>query len=379
MRGYHRCADQPCRKLILRPAWLFVGLVDAIFLPNFKGELEHMADSKNIGWGLIGASDIAKTRMIDAINGQPDSAVVAVMSMSEERAKHYAAENGIPRYYASVEALIADRDVDVVYVSTTNERHKHEVTLAANAGKHVLCEKPLALTMPDAREMLEICKKAHVVLGTNHHLRNAVTHRTLRRLIKEGAIGKPLAARVFHAVYLPPRLQGWRLEKPGAGGGVIMDITVHDADTLHFALDDDAEEVVALSGRQGLAKSGLEDAVMGAIRFRSGLLAQFHDAFTIKHTRTGFEVHGTDGSLIAEDVMTQEPRGQLFFQKDEKREEIDLGQHEDLYARQVRLFNAAMNGQGTPFATGEDGVRSLAVATAVLESAKTGQRVAVQY
>ncbi|MBV9131019.1 MAG: Gfo/Idh/MocA family oxidoreductase [Verrucomicrobia bacterium] len=338
-----------------------------------------MADSKSIGWGLIGASDIAKTRMIAAINGQPDSAVVAVMSMSEERAKRYAAENGIPHSYASVEALLADRDVDVVYVSTTNERHKHEVTMAASAGKHVLCEKPLALTMADAREMLERCKRASVVLGTNHHLRNAVTHRTLRRLIKEGAIGKPLAARVFHAVYLPPRLQGWRLETTGAGGGVILDITVHDADTLHFALDDDAEEVVALSGQQGLAKSGLEDAVMGAIRFRSGLLAQFHDAFTIKHTRTGFEVHGTEGSLIAEDVMTQEPRGQLFLQKDEKREEVELGEHEDLYARQVRHFNAAVNGRGTPFATAEDGVRSLALATAVLESAKTGQRVAVQY
>ena len=338
-----------------------------------------MADSKSIGWGLIGASDIAKTRMIAAINGQPDSAVVAVMSMSEERAKRYAAENGIPHSYASVEALLADRDVDVVYVSTTNERHKHEVTMAASAGKHVLCEKPLAMTMADAREMLERCKRARVVLGTNHHLRNAVTHRTLRRLIKEGAIGKPLAARVFHAVYLPPRLQGWRLETTGAGGGVILDITVHDADTLHFALDDDAEEVVALSGQQGLAKSGLEDAVMGAIRFRSGLLAQFHDAFTIKHTRTGFEVHGTEGSLIAEDVMTQEPRGQLFLQKDEKREEVELGEHEDLYARQVRHFNAAVNGRGTPFATAEDGVRSLALATAVLESAKTGQRVAVQY
>ena len=338
-----------------------------------------MADRKNIGWGLIGASDIAKTRMIDAINGQPDSSVAAVMSMSEERAKRYAAENGIPRYYASIEALLADRDVDVVYISTTNERHKLEVTLAANSGKHVLCEKPLALTMADAREMLETCKKAHVVLGTNHHLRNAVTHRAMRRLIKEGAIGKPLAARVFHAVYLPPRLQGWRLDRPEAGGGVILDITVHDADTLHFALDDDAEEVVALSGRQGLAKSGLEDTAMGVIRFRSGLLAQFHDAFTIKHTRTGFEVHGSDGSLIAEDVMTQEPRGRLFLQKDEKREEIDLGQHENLYAHQVRHFNAAVNGQGTPFATGVDGVRSLAVATAVLESAKTGQRVAVQY
>jgi 1,5-anhydro-D-fructose reductase (1,5-anhydro-D-mannitol-forming) len=338
-----------------------------------------MTNSKRLGWGLIGASDIAKTRMIEAINGQPDSAVVAVMSTSEERAQRYAAENGIPRFYSSLEAVLADPEVNVVYISTTNERHKQEVTLAARSGKHVLCEKPLALTVPEAREMVETCKQAHVVFGTNHHLRNAVTHRTLRRLIKEGAIGKPLAARVFHAVYLPPRLQGWRLDKPEAGGGVILDITVHDADALHFALDDDAEEVVAVSGQQGLAQSGLEDAVMGVIRFRSGLLAQFHDAFTIKNARTGFEVHGSDGSLIGEDVMTQEPQGRLFLQRQEKREEVDLGQHENLYGHQVRHFNAAVQGKGAPFATGEDGVRSLAVAAAVLESTKTGQRTAVRY
>jgi len=338
-----------------------------------------MINSKKLGWGLIGASDIAKTRMIEAINGQADSAVMAVMSMSDERAKRYAAENGIPRSYNSVEALLTDPEVDVVYISTTNERHKQEVTLAAKSGKHVLCEKPLALTVSDAREMVETCKQSHVVLGTNHHLRNAVTHRALRRLIKEGAIGKPLAARVFHAVYLPPRLQGWRLDRPEAGGGVILDITVHDADTLHFALDDDALEVVALSGQQGLAQSGLEDAVMGVIKFRSGLLAQFHDAFTIKNARTGLEVHGTDGSLIAEDVMTQEPQGRLFLQRQDKREEVDLGQHENLYTHQVRHFNDAVRGQGTPFATGEDGVRSLAVASAVLESTKNGQRIAVRY
>jgi 1,5-anhydro-D-fructose reductase (1,5-anhydro-D-mannitol-forming) len=338
-----------------------------------------MSDRKKLGWGLLGASDIAKTRMIEAINGQPGSRVVAVMSTSEERGKRYAAENGIPHHYGSVEAFLADPEVDVVYISTTNERHKSEVSLSARAGKHVLCEKPLALTMEDAREMLEVCKQAHVVLGTNHHLRNAVTHRALRRLIKEGAIGKPLAARVFHAVYLPPRLQGWRLDKPEAGGGVILDITVHDADALHFALDDDAEEVLALSAGQGLAQGGLEDAVMGAIRFRSGLLAQFHDAFTIPHTRTGFEVHGSEGSLFGEDVMTQEPQGRLYLQREKMREEVDLGPHENLYAHQVRHFNAAVNGQGAPFATGEDGLRSLAVATAVLESTKTGQRVAVRY
>jgi 1,5-anhydro-D-fructose reductase (1,5-anhydro-D-mannitol-forming) len=338
-----------------------------------------MMDSRKLGWGLIGASDIARTRMIEAVNSQQDSAVVAVMSSSDERARRYAVENGIPNAYSSVEALLGDPAVDVVYVSTTNERHKSEVLQAAKHRKHVLCEKPLALTIPDAREMVETCRRHDVVLGTNHHLRNAVTHRAIRRLIKEGTIGKPLAARVFHAVYLPPRLQGWRLEKPDAGGGVILDITVHDADTLHFALDDDAEEVVALSGQQGLAQAGLEDAVMGAIRFRSGVLAQFHDAFTIKHTRTGFEVHGTDGSLIGEDVMTQEPRGHVYLQRGDRREEIDLGPHEDLYVHQVRHFNDAVSGKGAPFATAEDGIRSLAVATAVLEAARTGQRAAVRY
>jgi 1,5-anhydro-D-fructose reductase (1,5-anhydro-D-mannitol-forming) len=338
-----------------------------------------MMDSRKLGWGLIGASDIARTRMIEAVNSQQDSAVVAVMSSSDERARRYAVENGIPNAYSSVEALLGDPAVDVVYVSTTNERHKSEVLQAAKHRKHVLCEKPLALTIPDAREMVETCRRHDVVLGTNHHLRNAVTHRAIRRLIKEGTIGKPLAARIFHAVYLPPRLQGWRLEKPDAGGGVILDITVHDADTLHFALDDDAEEVVALSGQQGLAQAGLEDAVMGAIRFRSGVLAQFHDAFTIKHTRTGFEVHGTDGSLIGEDVMTQEPRGHVYLQRGDRREEIDLGPHEDLYVHQVRHFNDAVSGKGAPFATAEDGIRSLAVATAVLEAARTGQRAAVRY
>jgi 1,5-anhydro-D-fructose reductase (1,5-anhydro-D-mannitol-forming) len=336
-----------------------------------------MINREKLGWGLIGASDIAKTRMIEAINGEPDSRVVAVMSKNEERAKRYADENGIPRHYTSVEGLLADPDVEVVYISTTNERHKAEVTAAAKAGKHVLCEKPLALSVADAREMVESCKQARVVLGTNHHLRNAVTHRAIRRLIREGAIGKPLAARVFHAVYLPPRLQGWRLDKPEAGGGVILDITVHDADVLHFALDDDAIEVVALS--EGLAEGHLEDAVMGVIRFRSGLLAQFHDAFTIGHAPTGFEVHGTEGSLFGEEVMTQEPRGRVFLRKGEKREELDLGPHENLYAHQVRHFNAAVRGQGTPFASAEDGVRSLTVATAVLESTKTGRRVAVHY
>ena len=141
--------------------------------------------------------------------------------------------------------------VDAVYISTTNELHKAQTLAAAAAGKHVLCEKPLAVTLADAREMVAACRQAGVVMGTNHHLRNAATHRKIRELIQSGAIGKPLFARVFHAVYLPPHLQGWRLTTPNAGGGVILDITVHDADTLRFVLGAEPVEATALSQQAG--------------------------------------------------------------------------------------------------------------------------------
>jgi 1,5-anhydro-D-fructose reductase (1,5-anhydro-D-mannitol-forming) len=327
--------------------------------------------SASLGWGLIGASTIARAHMVPAINRQNDSHVVGIVSSDRERAGAFADELSIPHAYDAVESLLANPDVDVIYISTTNEHHLRHALAAAKAGKHVLCEKPLALSLDDAKTMVAACAEAGVVLGTNHHLRSSAIHRTLRRLIADGAIGTPLAARVFHAVYLPAHLQGWRIDRPDAGGGVILDITVHDADTLRFVLDDDPVEVTALTASQGLGQHGLADAVMGVIRFKSGLLCQFHDAFTIKHTKTGFEVHGTEGSLIAEDAMTQAPTGRITLSRGSTREPVDPGLYEDLYLRSVRLFNAAVRGEGQPAATGTDGVWSLAVALAAAESAAT--------
>jgi 1,5-anhydro-D-fructose reductase (1,5-anhydro-D-mannitol-forming) len=333
---------------------------------------------EELGWALIGASDIAKTRMIKAINSQPNSRVAAVFSSNADRAKAYAAENKIPKAYDNLKALLDDQEIDVVYISTTNDLHRDQALAAAAAGKHILCEKPLALSVDDARQMLKAAQAANVVLGTNHHLRNAVTHRTLRKLVKEGAIGKPLAARVFHAVYLPPRLQGWRLSRPEAGGGVILDITVHDTDTLRFVLDSEVEDVIARSATQGLANGGMEDAVMGVMYFRDDVLAQFHDAFTVKHAPTGLEIHGTEGSLFAVNVMTQDPVGRVVLRRDSEETEIKLDPPEDLYVHSIRHFNQAVMTGTQPFATGADGLRSLAVALAALESSKSGRRTPVQ-
>jgi 1,5-anhydro-D-fructose reductase (1,5-anhydro-D-mannitol-forming) len=228
----------------------------------------------------------------------------------------------------------------------------------------------------DPVEISAFTQAAGVVLGTNHHLRNAGAHRAMREAIASGRIGKPIAARVFHSVYLPEHLQGWRITKPDSGGGVVLDITVHDADTLRFVLGDDPVEISAFTQSAGMAAGGLEDGAMCIWRFKSGVVAQSHEGFTTKFAGTGFEVHGTEGSLVAKDVMTQKPIGQVVLRTERGEEELSFDR-DDLYVRSVRAFHAAIRGEGKPSAAGEDGVWSLACAEAALQSARSGKAVAI--
>lgn len=327
-------------------------------------------------WGLIGASTIAKEWVIGAIRATGGE-IVSVMSTDAARGKAYADAQGIAKSVTTLADLVNDPEIDAVYISTTNELHRDQALAAAKAGKHILCEKPLAMSLEDARGMVKAAKNAGVVMATNHHLRNAATHGAMRAAIKAGRIGQPLSARVFHAVYLPPHLQGWRLDKPEAGGGVILDITVHDADTLRFVLDANPVEAIAFSQAGGMGKAGLEDAVMGVLRFENGVIAQFHDGFTTKYAETGLEVHGTEGSLIGRNVMSQRAAGTVTLRDANGEQDLPLD-HRNLYETALAAFHAAIAGKGQPSATGKDGVWSLATGLAVVEAARTGRTVSIE-
>ncbi len=327
-------------------------------------------------WGLIGASTIAHEWVIDAIRAVGGE-IVSVMSTSAERGAKYAADHGIPKSVTTVAELVGDPDVDAVYISTTNELHRDQVLAAAKSGKHILCEKPLAMSLDDAHAMVNAAKDAGVVMATNHHLRGAETHRAMRDAIAAGKIGKPLAARVCHAGYLPVHLQGWRLEKPEAGGGVILDITVHDTDTLRFVLGDDPIEAIAFGQYGGMAQAGLEDATMGALRFKSGLIAQFHDGFTTKYAVTSFEVHGSEGSLFGRNCMIQKPGGTVTLRNADGETELPID-HRNLYENTLIAFDAAIAGKGKPLCTGEDGIWSLATGLAVAKAAQAGGTVTIE-
>jgi 1,5-anhydro-D-fructose reductase (1,5-anhydro-D-mannitol-forming) len=336
--------------------------------------------AKGLRWGIVGATTIAKEWMIGAIR-ESGGEVVSVVSSDAERGKAYAKANGIPHSTKSLSTLLG-KDIDAVYIATTNEKHKAQTLAAAKAGIHVLCEKPLALKLSDARQMVAACKAAGVVMGTNHHLRNAATIRAMRDAVAAGKIGRPLFVRVFHAVFLPPHLQGWRIKDAKAGSGVVMDITVHDADTLRFVLGEEPVSVTAYTQQGGMGGTGIEDGVMGVVRFKSGVLAQFHDAFTTAYAGTGFEVHGSEGSLIGTNCMTQKPIGEVLLRNASGEHKLELTP-ENLYVRSVTAFQNAVRGQNLsnpprPAATGEDGIRSMALALAALKSARTGREALVE-
>lgn len=323
---------------------------------------------KKFRWGLIGASTIGREWVIDAMR-QAGGEIASVFSTDSQRGASYASEFGIPRSTTDLNDLL-NSPIDAVYISTTNDLHAHQCIAAAKAGKHILCEKPLATNVADARSMVRICKSANVVLATNHHLRGAATHRAMRDAVKAGKIGRPLAIKVVHAGYLPVHLQGWRLTNPAAGAGAILDLTVHDADLMRFIINDDAARVSATVQNSGMAIAGVEDAAMGVITFRSGILGQFHDGFTTKYVQTSVEVHGDSGSLVATNCMTQAPIGEVLLRTAGGEAKLQL-QHENLYVRTINAFTSAIAGDGEPLSTGEDGVASLAIALAALESART--------
>ena len=330
-----------------------------------------------MNWGLIGASTIAAQHMIGAIRAQSEHEVSCVLSSSKERGAEYAASHGIAKSTTDLAELLGDKSIDAVYISTTNEKHLPQAMAAIKAGKHIVCEKPLAMNVADAVTMVQAAKEAGVVFATNHHLRNAGSHLKIKQLIEEGQIGDVLSLRIFHAVYLPDFLQGWRINDAAAGGGVIPDIVVHDADTVRFYLGEDPAEVTAIEHAGSLGQ-GVEDSVMSVWTLPSGIMVQTHESFTHTYAGNGIEVHGTKGSIVARNVMSQQPIGEIELRTDTGIQQISFSAH-NLYTRSMGMFVDAMMGKGQPSASGIDGVKSLAVAEAVKKSALSGVRTVVDY
>ncbi|MGH1415411.1 MAG: Gfo/Idh/MocA family protein [Pelagimonas sp.] len=330
-----------------------------------------------MNWALIGTSTIAGQYMIGAIRSHAGADITWVQSSSAARAKAFSDAQGIASSTSDLTEVLTDPDLDAVYISSTNEKHFAQSMAAIEAGKHVLCEKPLATDIDQAITMVRAAETAGVTFATNHHLRCAGSHRAMREIIQSGRIGRVLSLRLFHAVELPTHLRGWRLDDPKAGGGVIADLTVHNADVARFLLDEDPQTIVAQSCVSGLGQ-GVEDSAMSVWSIPSGTMVFSHESFTHPHAGSGIEVHGTKGSVIAKGVFAQDPTGTVTVIAQDAQETISFSLH-SLYVEVIRDFCNCVASGKTPSASGWDGVKSMIIADTVKRAADTGVAQTVDF
>ncbi len=254
-----------------------------------------------IRWGMIGCGEVTEVKSGPAFARPPHSSLVAVTSRSRARAQDYAHRHNVPRVHDDAAALVGDPDVDAIYIATPPSSHKTYAVLAAEAGKPVYVEKPMATSHADCLEMINAAERARVPLFVAYYRRALPRFQEIARLLSAGAIGDiravtvslrqpPAPAHADHA-NLP-----WRVIPAIAGGGLFMDLASHTLDLLDFFLGpiNDAHGVTA--NQAGLYDA--EDIVVGQFRFKSGALGTGSWCFAAGDRADRTEIIGSRG-LIA--------------------------------------------------------------------------------
>lgn len=255
---------------------------------------------RKLRFGIVGIGDIVKSTMAPAMLEEPECEVVAGVSRDQGRADEFAATFGAPFAYTDYDEMLANPEVDAVFVGTPNARHADQVVAAAAAGKHVFCDKPLALNVPDAARSVEACEAAGVKIGINFHNRYLPWVQDTKKLVAEGTIGDVLAVEVTASGGLrPPR--GWRGDPALAGLGTTNNVGVHAFDFLRFVLDAEPVEVMAMFDNEG-GRWEVETQMISLNRFDNGARVFININQSVPNPRNNIVIYGSKGRIVGVNV-----------------------------------------------------------------------------
>jgi predicted dehydrogenase len=229
-----------------------------------------------IQWGIIGCGDVTEVKSGPAFNKVPHSKLVAVMRRDAAKAADYARRHGVPKWYSDATALVHDKEVNAIYIATPPGSHAQYVQLAAQAGKPVYVEKPMAINTAEATAMTAAANAAGIKLSVAHYRRAMPYFKKIKQLLDEGAIGKPLLAEIrYHKMPLTPEellvpKAAWRVDPTIAGGGLFHDMAPHQLD-LMFYFFGAVKKVSGIAASQG-ALYAADDIVAGNILYENGML-----------------------------------------------------------------------------------------------------------
>ena len=308
---------------------------------------------QKLRWGVIGAGGIADRRTIPGMMLCDNAELVAVMEINMELAEKCRAKWGCKRAYDNEAALLADPEIDAVYIASPVVLHARQAMAAADAGKHILIEKPLAMTAEEGQKVVDYCAEKGVKIAAGLMMRFGSYVQYMKKAIAEGKIGRPVSAYAQFTCWYPDMPGNWRQSKKSGGGGAMMDMGVHCIDLIQYVLGTRAKDVASLQDTLSFHYE-VEDSSTVVMRMENGVQCVVQSNFNIPDdaAKWRLEFFGDQGRLLGDGVIGQVDGGTLdamFLgeqggydaiqnKKDGSRENVEV-EFGNAYAREIASFS----------------------------------------
>lgn len=325
--------------------------------------------TKVLNWGLLSTAHINRS-VIPPIKNSERNQLVGVASRRLDKARAYAQEWEIPRSFGSYEALLNDPEIDVVYISLPNSLHAEWAIRAAQAGKHVLCEKPLAVTVNEVDAIREAAVRNGMVVAEAFMYRHHPQTQQVKLLVDEGQIGKLQLIRGSFTFQIAKEADIRLVSK--LGGGSIWDVGCYPISYTRFLVGEEPERVF---GWRTCNEDGVDLQFVGQIQFPSGVIAQFDSSFQTPF-RAQMEVVGDQGSLLIPKPFKPGWSEIIHLTRDDTTKDISVP-GEELYAGEIEdMADAILYGR-MPRVSLDDSRGNVATIVSLLESASVGKPINV--
>jgi predicted dehydrogenase len=345
--------------------------------------------AKIIKWGVIGSGGIARRRTIpEGIVSSENSALTALYDINSQVNAEVAAKFDAKAVGSIAELLKSD--IDAVYIATPANFHSQQVLACAQAGKNILCEKPLAMTVEETKEMIKACKSANVILATAFMMRFNSHHQAALDMIERGKLGKPTYARAQLSCWYPPIQGAWRQVPEQGGGGSLIDMGGHCIDLLEMFFGNVVR--VSCFTKNTVHDYISEDSAVAMLMFENGAIGTVDTFFCIPDNscKNVLELYGSTGSILAQGTIGQTDGGQMTAYLEESGKSYDAQQAEtvseslsikpepvNMYHGEIEELNRAIVENRQPINNAQIGLRSQKILAACYESAKTSKSIQV--
>ncbi len=325
--------------------------------------------NKKLNWGLLSTAKINRALFLP-LRTSSRNRLLAVASRDQSRAEAYARQWRVPRAYGSYEALLADPEIDVIYNPLPNHLHAEWTIKAMEAGKHVLCEKPFALSVAEVDAVAAVAKRTGKVAAEAFMYRFHAQTRKVKELVDSGAVGKVQVIRGAFRYWLG-RDKDYRLD-PAMGGGGLWDVGCY---LVNYARLIAGEEPAEVFGWQVTGPTGVDESFTGQLRFPGGIHTLFDVGMNSKY-RTFLEIVGSEGTLRVPNPFVPLPLERIYL--------IRGGRTKTIFIRGQYLYNGEVEDMADAVLFGKpqnislaDTRANIAALVALLESARTGKSVLV--